>query len=76
MHSIYHLHHLTISVSRWSWRIGAGAGRGKRSSGSVSPDGLQELDTPVIETGMRENAPAGTPKTGKYALRWGAAKFD
>jgi len=40
------------------------AGEGKRPPALVSPDVVKKLHTPVIGTGVRENAPPGTPKTG------------
>jgi hypothetical protein len=42
----------------------------------VSPDAVKKLHTPVIDTGVREKAPPGTPKTGKYALGWGQRNLD
>jgi CubicO group peptidase (beta-lactamase class C family) len=52
------------------------AGEGKRPPVLVSPDIVKKLHTPVIDTGVLENARPGTPKTGKYALGWGQVTVD
>ena len=52
------------------------AGHGKRPPALVSPGTVTKLHTSVIDTGLRENAPPGTPKTGKHALGWGEVTLD
>ena len=37
---------------------------------------MKKLHTPLITTGVREDAPPGTPDTGKYALGWGEVTVD
>jgi hypothetical protein len=37
---------------------------------------VKKLHKPLIATGVRENAPPGTPKTGGYALGWGQVTED
>jgi CubicO group peptidase (beta-lactamase class C family) len=57
-----------LDFAKWgAWQ----AGEGKRLPALVSPAILKKLHTPVIDTGVREDAAPGTPKTGKYALGWG-----
>ena len=65
------MHMSVLDFAKWvAWN----AGEGKRPPALVSPDTVKKLHTPVISTGVRENAPAGTPKTGGYALGWAQAK--
>jgi CubicO group peptidase (beta-lactamase class C family) len=67
------IHMSVLDFAKWAaWH----AGGGKRPPALVSPDTVKKLHTPVIDTGVRENAPPGTPKTGKYALGWGQVKLD
>jgi CubicO group peptidase (beta-lactamase class C family) len=62
------LHMSVLDFAKWAaWQ----AGEGKRLPALVSPEIVKKLHTPVIETGVREDAAPGTPKTGKYALGWG-----
>jgi CubicO group peptidase (beta-lactamase class C family) len=62
------MHMSVLDFAKWvAWH----AGEGKRPPTLVSPDTVKKLHTPVISTGVRENAPPGTPKTGGYALGWG-----
>jgi CubicO group peptidase (beta-lactamase class C family) len=62
------MHMSVLDFAKWvAWHAGAG----KRGPALVSRDTLKKLHKPVISTGARENAPAGTPKTGGYALGWG-----
>jgi CubicO group peptidase (beta-lactamase class C family) len=62
------MHMSVLDFAKWvAWN----AGEGKRPPALVSPRTLKKLHTPVIATGVRENAPAGTPQTGGYALGWG-----
>jgi CubicO group peptidase (beta-lactamase class C family) len=62
------MHMSVLDFAKWvAWHVG----EGKRPPALVSPDIVKKLHTPVIETGNRENAPPGTPKTGGYALGWG-----
>ena len=37
---------------------------------------MKKLHTPIIETGIRDSAAPGTPKTGGYALGWGKVKME
>jgi hypothetical protein len=65
------IHLSVLDFAKWvSWN----AGEGKRGPALVSAEILKKLHTPVISTGVREGAPAGTPKTGGYALGWGQVK--
>ena len=67
------LHMSVLDFAKWAaWH----AGNGRRPPALVSPDTVKKLHTPVIDTGVRENAPPGTPKTGKYALGWGEVNLD
>jgi len=67
------IHMSVLDFAKWvAWH----AGEGKRQPALVSPEMVKKLHAPVIETGVRENAPPGTPKTGKYALGWGQVKMD
>ena len=67
------MHMSVLDFAKWvAWN----AGEGKRPPALVSPDTVKKLHTPVISTGVRENAPAGTPKTGGYALGWAQAKEE
>ena len=67
------MHMSVLDFAKWvAWH----AGEGKRPPALVSPDIVKKLHTPVISTGVRENAPPGTPKTGGYALGWGQVKLD
>jgi CubicO group peptidase (beta-lactamase class C family) len=62
------IHMSVLDFAKWAaWQ----AGEGKRPPALVSPEILKMLHTPVIDTGVREDAAPGTPKTGKYALGWG-----
>ncbi len=62
------MHMSVLDFAKWvSWH----AAEGKRPPALVSPDTVRKLHTPVIATGQREHAAAGTPKTGGYALGWG-----
>ncbi|MFY9984605.1 MAG: serine hydrolase domain-containing protein [Chthoniobacterales bacterium] len=62
------IHMSVLDFAKWAaWQ----AGEGKRPPALVSPEILKKIHTPVIDTGVREDAPPGTPKTGKYALGWG-----
>jgi CubicO group peptidase (beta-lactamase class C family) len=62
------MHMSVLDFAKWvAWQ----AGEGKRPPALVSPEILKKLRTPVISTGVRDNAPPGTPKTGEYALGWG-----
>lgn len=62
------MHMSVLDFAKWvAWH----AAEGKQPPALVSTDTLKKLHTPVISTGVRENAPAGTPKTGGYALGWG-----
>jgi CubicO group peptidase (beta-lactamase class C family) len=62
------IHMSVLDFAKWaSWQ----AGEGKRLPALVSQEIVKKLHTPVIETGVREGAAPGTPKTGKYALGWG-----
>jgi CubicO group peptidase (beta-lactamase class C family) len=57
------MHMSVLDFAKWvAWQ----AGEGKRPPALVSPDAMRKLHTPVINTGLRENAPPGTP--GRYAL--------
>jgi CubicO group peptidase (beta-lactamase class C family) len=65
------LHMSVLDFAKWvAWH----AGEGKRPPPLVSPEIVKKLHTPVISTGVRENAPPGTPKTGGYALGWGVVQ--
>jgi CubicO group peptidase (beta-lactamase class C family) len=67
------IHMSVLDFAKWvAWH----AGEGKRPPTLVSPDIVKKLHTPVIDTGVRADAPPGTPKTGKYALGWGQVKVD
>lgn len=67
------MHMSVLDFAKWvAWH----AGDGKRSPALVSPDIVKKLHTPVIGTGVREDAPAGTPKTGGNALGWGQVNED
>jgi CubicO group peptidase (beta-lactamase class C family) len=67
------MHMSVLDFAKWvAWH----AGEGKRPPALVSPDTVKKLHTPVIGTGVRENAPPGTPKTGGYALGWGQVIED
>jgi CubicO group peptidase (beta-lactamase class C family) len=67
------MHMSVLDFAKWvAWH----AGEGKRPPTLVSPDTVKKLHTPVIGTGVRENAPPGTPKTGGYALGWGQVIED
>jgi CubicO group peptidase (beta-lactamase class C family) len=62
------MHLSVLDFAKWvAWH----AGEGKRTPALVSPPIVKKLHTPVISTGVRDNAPPGTPKTGEYALGWG-----
>jgi CubicO group peptidase (beta-lactamase class C family) len=62
------IHMSVLDFAKWvAWN----AGEGKRGPALVSAQILKKIHTPVISTGVREGAPAGTPKTGGYALGWG-----
>jgi CubicO group peptidase (beta-lactamase class C family) len=67
------MHMSVLDFAKWvAWH----AGEGKRPPFLVSPDIVKKLHTPVIDTGVLENARPGTPKTGKYALGWGQVTVD
>jgi CubicO group peptidase (beta-lactamase class C family) len=67
------MHMSVLDFAKWvAWH----AGEGKRPPVLVSPDIVKKLHTPVIDTGVLENARPGTPKTGKYALGWGQVTVD
>jgi CubicO group peptidase (beta-lactamase class C family) len=67
------IHMSVLDFAKWvAWH----AGEGKRPPALVSPETVKKLHTPVIDTGIRENAPPGTPKTGKYALGWGQVTME
>jgi CubicO group peptidase (beta-lactamase class C family) len=62
------MHMSVLDFAKWvAWH----AGEGKRGPALVSRDTLKRLHKPLISTDARENVPAGTPKTGGYALGWG-----
>jgi hypothetical protein len=58
-----------MEFAEGSWN----AGEGKRPPNLET---LKKLHTPIVDTGVRKDAPPGTPKTGKYGLGWGQVKFD
>jgi CubicO group peptidase (beta-lactamase class C family) len=67
------MHMSVLDFAKWvAWH----AGEGKRPPALVSTEIVKKLHTPVIGTGVREDAPPGTPKTGKYALGWGEVTVD
>ena len=67
------MHMSVLDFAKWvAWH----AGEGKRPPALVSTEIVKKLHTPVIGTGVREDAPPGTPKTGKYALGWGEVTED
>jgi CubicO group peptidase (beta-lactamase class C family) len=67
------IHMSVLDFAKWvAWH----AGEGRRPPILVSPDIVKKLHTPVIDTGVRADAPPGTPKTGKYALGWGQVRVD
>jgi CubicO group peptidase (beta-lactamase class C family) len=67
------MHMSVLDFAKWvAWH----AGEGKRPPALVSTEILKKIHTPVIDTGVREDAPPGTPKTGKYALGWGEVTVD
>jgi CubicO group peptidase (beta-lactamase class C family) len=67
------IHMSVIEFAKWvAWN----AGEGKRPPQLVSAETLKKLHTPIVDTGVRNDAPPGTPKTGKYGLGWGQVKFD
>jgi CubicO group peptidase (beta-lactamase class C family) len=67
------IHMSVLDFAKWvAWH----AGEGKRLPALVSPETVKKLHTPVIDTGVRANAPPGTPKTGKYALGWGQVTME
>jgi CubicO group peptidase (beta-lactamase class C family) len=67
------MHMSVLDFAKWvAWH----AGEGKRPPALVSTQFVKKLHTPVIGTGVREDAPPGTPKTGKYALGWGEVTVD
>lgn len=62
------MHMSVLDFAKWvAWH----AAEGKLAPALVSPETVRKLHTPVISTGAREHAAAGTPKTGGYALGWG-----
>jgi CubicO group peptidase (beta-lactamase class C family) len=66
------MHMSILDFAKWvAWQ----AGEGKRPPALVSPEIVKKLHTPVIETGVRDTAAPGTPKTGGYALGWGQVKM-
>jgi len=67
------MHMSVLDFAKWvAWH----AGEGKRPPALVSTKTVKKLHTPVIGTGLREDAPPGTPQTGKYALGWGEVTVD
>jgi CubicO group peptidase (beta-lactamase class C family) len=67
------MHMSVLDFAKWvAWH----AGEGKRSPALVSTEILKKLHTPVISTGVRKDAPPGTPQTGQYALGWGEVTED
>lgn len=67
------LHLSVLDFAKWvAWH----AGEGKRPPALVSSDTIKRLHHPVIDTGLRENAPPGTPKTGGYSLGWAQVTLD
>jgi len=67
------MHMSVLDFAKWvAWH----AGEGKRPPALVSTEIVKKLHAPVIGTGAREDAPPGTPKTGKYALGWGEVTVD
>ncbi len=67
------MHMSVLDFAKWvSWQ----AGEGKRAPDLASPAIVKKTQTPVISTGVRDDAPPGTPKTGRYGLGWGEVKFD
>jgi CubicO group peptidase (beta-lactamase class C family) len=67
------MHMSVLDFAKWvAWH----AGEGKRPPALVSTETVKKLHTPVIGTGLREDAPPGTPQTGKYALGWGEVTVD
>jgi hypothetical protein len=67
------IHMSVLDFAKWvSWQ----AGEGKRGPELVSAEALKKMHTPVIETGSREGASPGTPKTGGYGLGWGTLQTD
>jgi CubicO group peptidase (beta-lactamase class C family) len=67
------IHMSAIEFGKWvAWN----AGEGRRPPQLVSAETLKKLHTPIVDTGVRKDAPPGTPKTGKYGMGWGQVKFD
>jgi CubicO group peptidase (beta-lactamase class C family) len=67
------MHMSVLDFAKWvAWH----AGKGKRPPALVSAETVKKLHTPIISTGLRANAPAGTPQTGGYALGWGRVTVD
>jgi len=65
------IHMSVLDFAKWvSWN----AGEGKRGPALVSAETLKKLHTPIISTGVRADAPPGTPKTGGYAFGWGSVQ--
>jgi CubicO group peptidase (beta-lactamase class C family) len=67
------MHMSVLDFAKWvAWN----AGEGKRPPALVSTETVKRLHTPRIAIGGRENAPAGTPRAGGYALGWGQITED
>lgn len=67
------MHMSVLDFAKWvAWH----ASEGKRSPALVSPAAVKKLHTPIISTGVRNDAPPGTPKTGEYALGWAKVTYD
>jgi CubicO group peptidase (beta-lactamase class C family) len=62
------IHMSVLDFAKWtSWQ----ASEGKQAPHLVSGATLKKMHTPVVSTGSRDSAAAGTPKTGGYGLGWG-----
>jgi CubicO group peptidase (beta-lactamase class C family) len=67
------MHMSVLDFAKWvAWH----AAEGKRPPALVSTEIVKKLHNPVIGTGVRKDAPPGTPQTGKYALGWGEVTED
>ena len=65
------IHMSVLDFAKWvAWN----AGEGKRGPDLVSAEVLKKIHTPIVSTGLREGAPPGTPKTGRYALGWASVQ--
>ena len=66
------LHMSVLDFAKWAaWH----AGNGRRPPALVSPDTVKKLHTPVIDTGVRENAPRALQRR-EVALGWGEVNLD